>query len=79
MSPLSIDGQDVQFKIGGFRSSKVSAGPGDKPMIVVNNRGEEKQFAAEEDLNASGVQKLLLDGNEFRVQSHLKLGNCSSF
>ncbi|KAI8568574.1 hypothetical protein RHMOL_Rhmol02G0211800 [Rhododendron molle] len=31
----------------------VIAGLGDKPMIVVNNKGEEKQFAAEEDLNAS--------------------------
>ncbi|RVW87405.1 Heat shock cognate 70 kDa protein [Vitis vinifera] len=27
---------------------KVVAGPGDKPMIVVNYKGEEKQFAAEE-------------------------------
>nr|KJB16980.1 hypothetical protein B456_002G258500 [Gossypium raimondii] len=27
---------------------KVIAGPGDKPMIVVNYKGEEKQFAAEE-------------------------------
>ncbi|KAA8543901.1 hypothetical protein F0562_021922 [Nyssa sinensis] len=27
---------------------KVSAGPGDKPMITVNYKGEEKQFAAEE-------------------------------
>ncbi|RVW57070.1 Heat shock cognate 70 kDa protein [Vitis vinifera] len=27
---------------------KVIAGPGDKPMIVVNYRGEEKQFSAEE-------------------------------
>jgi hypothetical protein len=27
---------------------KVISGPGDKPMIVVNYKGEEKQFAAEE-------------------------------
>ena len=27
---------------------KVIPGPGDKPMIVVNYKGEEKQFAAEE-------------------------------
>jgi len=27
---------------------KVVAGPGDKPMIVVNYKGEEKQFSAEE-------------------------------
>ena len=27
---------------------KVIAGPGDKPMIVVNYKGEDKQFAAEE-------------------------------
>ncbi|KAL9681584.1 hypothetical protein QQ045_013369 [Rhodiola kirilowii] len=27
---------------------KVIPGPGDKPMIVVNYKGEEKQFSAEE-------------------------------
>ena len=27
---------------------KIIAGPGDKPMIVVNYKAEEKQFSAEE-------------------------------
>ena len=31
-----------------FWPFKVNEGPGDKPMIVVNYKGEEKHFAAEE-------------------------------